>query len=62
MRRGDEHAPVAIEREERERAEDVEVRFDPPAAEVDEQRAVSTCAACRWRGASAAVPLAVMIR
>ena len=36
---GNQHAPVAIEREERQRAEDVEVRFDAAAGEVDEQRA-----------------------
>ena len=33
------HAPVAIEREEGERAEDVEVRFDAAAGQVDQQRA-----------------------
>ena len=38
-RRRDEHPPVAVEREERQRAEDVEVRFDAAAGQVDEQRA-----------------------
>ena len=33
------HPPVAIEREERERAEDVEVRLDAAAGQVDQQRA-----------------------
>ena len=33
------HAPVAIEREEGERSEDVEVRLDATAGQVDEQRA-----------------------
>ena len=33
-----EHAPVAIEGEEGERAEDVEVGLDAPAGEVDQQR------------------------
>ena len=33
------HAPVAIEREKRQRAEDVEMRFEAPAAEVNQQRA-----------------------
>jgi hypothetical protein len=30
-RGGDEHAPVAVEREERKRTEDVEVGLDPSA-------------------------------
>ena len=38
-RRRNEHAPVAVEREERERAEDVEVRFDAAAGQMDQQRA-----------------------
>ena len=38
-RRRNQHAPVAIEREERKRAEDVEMGFDAPACQVDEQRA-----------------------
>ena len=38
-RRGHQHAPVAIDREEGERAEDVEMRLDPAAAQVDEQGA-----------------------
>ena len=38
-RRRDQDAPVAIERQERQRAEDVEVRFDAAAGEVDQQRA-----------------------
>ena len=35
---GHQHSPVAIEREERERAEHVKVGLDPAAGEVDEQR------------------------
>jgi hypothetical protein len=34
----DEHPPVAVEREERERAEDVEVGLDAAAREMYEQR------------------------
>ena len=37
--RRNQHAPVAIEREKRERAEHVEVRFDAAAGEMDQQRA-----------------------
>ena len=33
------HAPVAIEGEERQRAEDVKMRFDAAAGQVDQQRA-----------------------
>ena len=36
-RRGDEHAPVPVERQERQRAEDVEMHLRPPAGQVDEQ-------------------------
>jgi hypothetical protein len=35
---GDEDAPVAIEGEQGERAENVKVRFDAAAGEVDEER------------------------
>ena len=38
-RRRDQHPPVAIEREERERSEDVKVGLDASAGQVDEQRA-----------------------
>jgi hypothetical protein len=38
-RRGrDEYPPVAVEGQQRQRAEDVEVRLDPPVGEVDQQR------------------------
>ncbi len=37
-RGGQEQSPVAIESQERERAEDVKVRLDAAAAQVDEQR------------------------
>ena len=35
---GDEHAPVAVKRQERQRAEDVEMHLQASAREVDEQR------------------------
>ena len=35
----DQHSPVAIEREEGERAEDVKVRLDPSSGQVDQERA-----------------------
>jgi hypothetical protein len=38
-RRGDQHAGIAIEREAGERAEDVEMRFDAAAGDVDQQGA-----------------------
>lgn len=37
-RGGDEDTPVAIEGQKRERTEDMEMRFDPAAGEMDEQR------------------------
>ena len=37
--RGHEHPPVAIEREERQRSEDVEVRLDAATGQVNQQRA-----------------------
>ena len=33
-----EHAPVAVERQEGERPEDVEVGLDPAARDVDQER------------------------
>ena len=37
--RGNQHAPVPVERQKRQRAEDVEMRFDAAAGEMDQQRA-----------------------
>ena len=35
--RRNQHAPIAIERQKRERAEDVEMGFDAAAGQMDEQ-------------------------
>jgi len=34
---GDQYAPVSIERQKRQRSENMKVRFDPAATQVDEQ-------------------------